>query len=412
MTDRFLLLPVFPFTRTRGKVDNQLLLAYAATNNERKGLPVKRLIASLCLLVLNISASHAAVTINIVESGGSVQAVFSGGINTSALGSPGPPSANISPFYLAGIGSFATSGVKTPYPTDAAAWTPYGPPNLVPIDQWDSTSGDPFAMYSGGTLGLPVGYVSQSPLSGTATKASSTFATLGFTPGTYVTTLTNGLFLDTVTINIGPSTPTYTVGGSVSGLTGSVTIQNNAGDDIVKTTNDGFTFTAQAEGTDYAVTVSSQPVGQTCAVGNGSGTNITANVTNVTVTCVDDVVPTYSVGGTVTGLTGTGLALQNNGGDTLAVAANGPFGFVTELLDSAAYAVTVSTQPTGQACSVTNGSGTISTANVTDVGVTCVDDAPPPPAPATPVPTLSEWALITLAMLLAGIVFVRRKQLT
>ncbi|MBE9538301.1 MAG: IPTL-CTERM sorting domain-containing protein [Proteobacteria bacterium] len=36
----------------------------------------------------------------------------------------------------------------------------------------------------------------------------------------------------------------------------------------------------------------------------------------------------------------------------------------------------------------------------------------PPPAPATPVPTMSEWALITLAMLMAGIVFIRRKQLS
>ena len=54
---------------------------------------------------------------------------------------------------------------------------------------------------------------------------------------------------------------TYTVGGTVSGLTGSVTLQNNGGDDIIKTTNDGFTFTAQAEGSDYAVTVSSQPTG-------------------------------------------------------------------------------------------------------------------------------------------------------
>ena len=38
---------------------------------------------------------------------------------------------------------------------------------------------------------------------------------------------------------------------------------------------------------------------------------------------------------------------------------------------------------------------------------------PPEPAPpAVPAPTMSQWALITLAMLLAGVVFIRRKQLS
>ena len=202
---------------------------------------------------------------------------------------------------------------------------------------------------------------------------------------------------------------TYSVGGNVSGLTGSVTLQNNGGDDIIKTTNDGFTFPAQADSSVYAVTVSSQPTGQTCSVTGGSGTIATADVTNVAVTCVTDVIPTYSVGGTVSGLTGTGLALQNNGGDTLAVAAAATaFTFGTELLDLAAYAVTVSTQPTGQTCSVTNGSGAIAAADVTDVAVDCVDDVP---TPAMPVPTLSQWALIMLSMLLGLMVFANRRRL-
>lgn len=202
---------------------------------------------------------------------------------------------------------------------------------------------------------------------------------------------------------------TYTVGGTVSGLTGSVTLQNNVADDIIKTTNDSFTFTAQAEGSDYAVTVSSQPTGQTCTVTNGSGTNITANITNVTVTCVTDVIPTYSVGGTVSGLTGIVTLYEDTFGQNLAVSANGGFAFVTELEDGVAYAVTVLAQPAGQTCSVTNGSGTIAAADVTDVDVNCVDVAPP--APATPIPTMSEWALIMLSMLLGLMVFANRKRL-
>ena len=142
-----------------------------------------------------------------------------------------------------------------------------------------------------------------------------------------------------------------------------------------------------------------------------SGTIATANVTNVAVTCVDVVVPTYSVGGNVSGLTGTGLVLQNNGVDTLAVAADGTFVFVTELEIGVAYAVTVSTQPTGQTCSVTNGTGTIADAAVIDIDVNCVDVAPPAPTPVIPIPTMTEWALVLLSMLLGLMVFANRKRL-
>ena len=48
---------------------------------------------------------------------------------------------------------------------------------------------------------------------------------------------------------------------------------------------------------------------KTCVVTNGSGT-ISANVANVNVNCVSS---THTVGGMVSGLTGT-LVLQNNGG--------------------------------------------------------------------------------------------------
>ncbi|MCC6520488.1 hypothetical protein IT403_00685 [Candidatus Nomurabacteria bacterium] len=82
-------------------------------------------------------------------------------------------------------------------------------------------------------------------------------------------------------------------------------------------------------------------------------------------------IPTYTVGGTISGLSGT-VVLQNNGGDNYSASANGSFVFSTALNDSASYAVTVLTQPTGQSCTVGNGSGTVS-ANVTNVSVTCVN---------------------------------------
>lgn len=82
----------------------------------------------------------------------------------------------------------------------------------------------------------------------------------------------------------------------------------------------------------------------------------------------------YSIGGSVTGLSGTGLVLQDNGGDNLAVSANGPFTFATMINSGSAYAVTVLTQPSNpaQTCTVASGSGTAS-ASVTNVAVSCTN---------------------------------------
>jgi sugar lactone lactonase YvrE len=81
------------------------------------------------------------------------------------------------------------------------------------------------------------------------------------------------------------------------------------------------------------------------------------------------VVVTHTVGGTVTGLTGS-LVLQNNAGDDLQLSANGKFTFATALVEGSAYEVSVRTQPRWQFCTVTQGSGKAS-ADVGDVAVAC-----------------------------------------
>jgi hypothetical protein len=83
----------------------------------------------------------------------------------------------------------------------------------------------------------------------------------------------------------------------------------------------------------------------------------------------DVAVTTYTVGGTVSGLSGS-VVLQDNGGDNLTVNGNGSFTFATPVVSGSSYSVTVLTNPNGQSCSVANGSGTVS-ANVTSVSVTC-----------------------------------------
>ena len=160
----------------------------------------------------------------------------------------------------------------------------------------------------------------------------------------------------------------YTVGGTVSGLSGTLVLQNNAADDLTLTANGAFTFaTPVASGATYAVTVKTKPAGYTCVVSNGTGDVSAANVTNVTIACTN----TYSVGGTVSGLTGT-LVLQNNNTDNLTITQNGVFSFATHVVHNGAYSVTVLTQPAGQYCTPTSNSGTINGAAVTSVSVTCM----------------------------------------
>jgi hypothetical protein len=169
----------------------------------------------------------------------------------------------------------------------------------------------------------------------------------------------------------------FTISVTVSGLKGSgLVLQDNAAGNLTITGNGIFTFvTPIASGGSYAVTVFTQPSNptQTCAVTLGTGTNVTANVTGVTVTCTTNPV-TATIGGTVSGLVAnSSVILQDNGGDSLTVTANGTFTFKTPVTGADVYLVTVLTQPINpnQICTVTGGSGT-ATANVTTVGVNCV----------------------------------------
>jgi hypothetical protein len=170
-------------------------------------------------------------------------------------------------------------------------------------------------------------------------------------------------------VNAGP----FTISGSVIGLTGTgLVLQDNGGDNLPITQSGPFTFkTAIIAGGNYNVTISTQPSNQPlpCSVTNGSGT-AAANVTNVQITCGN----TFTVSGTVSGLQGTGLVLQDNGSDNLTISGTGSvsFTFATPLAGGTSYNVTILTQPSnpGQTCTISNGSGS-ATGNVTTVQVNC-----------------------------------------
>src|SRR6267142_2609984 len=174
----------------------------------------------------------------------------------------------------------------------------------------------------------------------------------------------------------GSSTGPFSISGVVTGLTSGSTglvLQDNAGDDLAVATSNPFTFkTAVAIGSTYLVTVRTQPTSptQTCTVTNGTGT-ANANVGNIQITCSTG---TISIGGTVTGLAkaGSGIVLQNNGGDSLSIRANGTFTMPTLVSAGSGYKITILAQPSGpnQTCTITNGAGTAN-ANVTNVQIVC-----------------------------------------
>ena len=165
------------------------------------------------------------------------------------------------------------------------------------------------------------------------------------------------------------SSPTYSIGGTVTGLSGVLVIQNNSADYTVieQTGADDISFTFQdrvSSGSTYSVSVKLQPNTQTCTVSDASGTT-SQNISNITITCTG---ASYNVSGTVSGLTGS-VVLQNNGTDNLTVI-NGSFSFTNKINKGSAYNVTVKTQPSPFICSAANNRG-LASDNMSSVSIVC-----------------------------------------
>jgi len=95
--------------------------------------------------------------------------------------------------------------------------------------------------------------------------------------------LNSGVVSDNVSdVSIICSYTVYTVSGNVSGLSGTLVLQNNYGSDQTLTSDGSFSFRV-ASSAKYYVRVKTQPNGK-CTVSNGSGT-VGADVDNVSVGC-------------------------------------------------------------------------------------------------------------------------------
>jgi hypothetical protein len=171
----------------------------------------------------------------------------------------------------------------------------------------------------------------------------------------------------TVTATCTTTVVDYQISVAVTGLTGTLVVQDNQGADLTFTTNNTQTFSTEyASGSTYTVSIITQPSGQTCTLSSNASGTITSNIT-VTATCAASSGFTISVA--TTGLTGT-LVVQDNVGPTLTFTTNTTQTFSNTYASGATYSVTVETQPTGQTCTLSsNATGTI-TSNIT-VTATC-----------------------------------------
>jgi hypothetical protein len=185
----------------------------------------------------------------------------------------------------------------------------------------------------------------------------------------------------------------FPISGTVVGLSYDGLVLNTNGMDLQVPANaTSFSFpNSLSYGDVYNVVVKAQPAHETCSVGSFvspsgvmlNGASDTAgrlSTINIGVQC--GLTP-HTIGGTIKGLTGTGLVLTNGslGGTVAAVpgtvvpGAGIPdvaFTFPATVAFSVSYGVTVLTQPTGQTCSVSpNGTGVMGDLNVADITVTC-----------------------------------------
>ena len=184
--------------------------------------------------------------------------------------------------------------------------------------------------------------------------------------------------------------PSYSVGGTVSGLPADSSIQLalNGGAPQTVSTNGAFTLNARlADKAAYAVTAAHSPTNYTCSVVQGMGSIVAADVSNVAVTCASNT-PTHQISGDVFGLpTGGSVALLLNGASAQTVTnPNGtamdflPFSLTAGITPGATFSVTAGTVtvPGGAnySCSVGGGNGAMPDADVTNLMVNCTPADP------------------------------------
>lgn len=183
----------------------------------------------------------------------------------------------------------------------------------------------------------------------------------------------------------------FIVQGSVVGLNNSGLILANAGEQLpVASGATSFAFSKQISyGTDYNITVLQQPAHMTCQVAGATGSAGYNVAIQAIVSCAQN---TYTLGGQYSGLTpaadgtartvtlingstggslvlSSGIAATSTTDSTLTP--SGEFTLSGVVPDGQAYGVTVVAPGNGLNCTLTNGTGVMHDANVTNMVLVC-----------------------------------------
>ncbi len=172
----------------------------------------------------------------------------------------------------------------------------------------------------------------------------------------------------------GGSSGQLLLGGTVYGVSkDSLVLQNNGAHDVTITSSGTYYFN-DLIGIDeqYHVTVKSWPSNvDHCDVANATGRSA-FNVVNVDVNCV---LKTHNISASISGLNGaTGLVVVN-GTVSVPVPADNTSFPLGKIGEDQPYGFAVLTQPAGRICSITNGSGTMGTTDISNVAISCVSTA-------------------------------------
>ena len=161
------------------------------------------------------------------------------------------------------------------------------------------------------------------------------------------------------------------VSGTIYGLNRAGLILTTNGEELTVADSAGsFAFTKLlSPDTEFFVEVKKSPDGQKCTPTNNKNKINYYTYNSTIINCTTD---SYPLGGSVSGLTGSGLVLAN-GSSTVAILPGATsFVFTTLVPNRGPYTVTVLTPPDGQTCTVTNGVATqMPMAAVNNVVVTC-----------------------------------------
>ena len=170
--------------------------------------------------------------------------------------------------------------------------------------------------------------------------------------------------------SITQNSPTYSVGGSISGLTGTgLVLSDGSQNSYPNPGSTTFTFSSlKSSGNTYHVTVTQQPTNQICSVSNGSGAITNQSITNISIVCTAS---SGLLGGTISGLSTTGLSLTDTVEILPIASGSNNFTFNTMINSGTSYGVSIATQPIGLTCTISNASGIMSSNGISNVSVNC-----------------------------------------